>query len=105
MKGQNFSFNNQMSTGKRLMDDGKELKTGTNIFGMNFVAKGTTEYQMIYPEDKQDDIRYIDVNEVDRDGTESMLLGIDFELRYKPNFSGKTKEQEEQMAMSGIVNF
>lgn len=95
MNGQNFSFKNQMSTGKRLMDDGKEIKLGTNIFGMNFVSKDSEEYKMIYPPDKQDDVKYIDVNEVDRDSTESMLLGIDYELRYKPNFSGLTKEQEE----------
>ena len=104
MNGQNFSFNNQMSTGKRLMDDGKDIKMGTNIFGMNFVPPDSAEHKMIYPPDRQD-VKYIDVNEVDRDSTESMLLGIDYELRNKPNFSGITKEQEEEMAKSGMVNF
>ena len=51
------------------------------------------------------DIKYTDVNEVDRDMTENMLLGIDFEKRTKPNFSGLTKEEEEAMAVSGIVKF
>jgi hypothetical protein len=45
------------------------------------------------------------VNEVDKDGTESMLLKIDYELRSKPNFSGLTKEEEEAMANSGMVQF
>ena len=75
------------------MDDGKDF-TGTNLFGMNFVAEGSQERDIIYPPDKQD-IKYIDVNEVDRDSTESNLLGIDFDLRPKPNFSGLTKEQAD----------
>ena len=41
-----------MSTGKRMMDDGKEIKMGTNIFGMNFVPLDSPEYKMIYPPDK-----------------------------------------------------
>ena len=94
MDGDNFSFNNNMTTGKRLMDDGKQTSIGTNIFGMNFVAVDSNEHSVIYPDDKQD-IKYIDVNEVDLDSTECLLLGIDFDLRAKPNWSGKTKDQEQ----------
>ena len=92
MKGENFSFINKMYTGKRTMDDGKEIKMGTNIFGMNFIPPDSEKHKKIYPPDLTD-IRYIDVNEVDRDGTESRLLGIDFDLRAKPNWSGKSKEE------------
>lgn len=33
--------------------------------------------------------------------TENMLLGIDYEIRDKPNFSGRTKADEA----AGVMNF
>ena len=71
---------------------------------MNFIPEGSPESEIIYPADMQD-IKYIDVNEVDHDMTENMLLKIDYELRHKPNFSGMTKEEEEAFAVSGMVKF
>ena len=94
-----------MSTGKRTLDENIEIKTGsTNIFGMNLVPAGTPEHQMIYPPTLKD-VKFADVNEVDRDATENMLLGIEYKVREKPKGKGLTKEQEEAMAMSGVVNF
>lgn len=61
MNGQNFSFKNQMSTGKRLMDEGKEMTMGTNLFGMNFIPEGSAESQIIFPPEMQD-VMYTDVN-------------------------------------------
>ena len=67
-----------MSTGKRSLDENFEIKSGsTTIFGMNLIPLGTPEHQMIFPATLTD-IKYLDVNEVDRDATESMLLGIEY---------------------------
>lgn len=86
------------------MDDGAAMTMGTNLFSMNFIPQDSEIAMIINPPDKQD-VRYTDVNEVDVDGTESMLLGMDYERRPRPNFSGMTKEEEEAMAISGIVKF
>lgn len=101
MDGSSFSLKNSMSTGKRQMDDGKPLISGSvDHFKMNFIDPSSTEYGMIYPPTMAD-IKYTDVNEVDIDSTENMLLGMDYQKRTKPNFSGLTEEQEA----AGMVNF
>jgi len=44
MAGPSFSFKSNMSTGKKVQDDGKDhTKPGVNIFYMNYINVGSEE--------------------------------------------------------------